>query len=57
MLIPAAQVQIIDKEVERLVETIRPVPVDKRVERTVERIQVGPRLQQHAPDDDFATFS
>lgn len=35
------QVQIIDKEVERLVETIRPVPVDKRVQRTVERIQVS----------------
>mmetsp|Transcript_31310 Transcript_31310/g.78758 ORF Transcript_31310/g.78758 Transcript_31310/m.78758 type:complete len:394 (+) Transcript_31310:47-1228(+) len=34
------QVQIIDKEVERLVETLRPTPVDKVVERSVERLQV-----------------
>eukprot|EP00285_Hemiselmis_virescens_P016404 CAMPEP_0173393426 /NCGR_PEP_ID=MMETSP1356-20130122/22101_1 /TAXON_ID=77927 ORGANISM="Hemiselmis virescens, Strain PCC157" /NCGR_SAMPLE_ID=MMETSP1356 /ASSEMBLY_ACC=CAM_ASM_000847 /LENGTH=396 /DNA_ID=CAMNT_0014351441 /DNA_START=79 /DNA_END=1269 /DNA_ORIENTATION=+ len=34
------QVQIIDKDVERIVETLRPTPVDKVVERTVERLQV-----------------
>mmetsp|Transcript_43763 Transcript_43763/g.107006 ORF Transcript_43763/g.107006 Transcript_43763/m.107006 type:complete len:443 (+) Transcript_43763:73-1401(+) len=34
------QVQVIDKHVERVIETIRAVPTDKVVERTVERLNV-----------------
>ncbi len=54
-LAPNGNVQIIDKNVDRIIEVIRLVPVQKVVERLVERLQVSKYCNEFEPNSRFVT--